>query len=77
MNLQQGINVERQQKLEFYKQLERAKSIASEMQETNVKLTKQLEFAEKQYDTISQAFFWKISKPIRVILDYCKSLIRK
>lgn len=34
------------------------------------------EYLQKQYDDISRNFFWRISKPIRVILSFCKSLFQ-
>ena len=76
MNLRQRVNIECQQKIELYKQLESVKKTASELQKENAKLTEQLDATEKQYNAISQAFFWKISKPIRIILDFCKSFMK-
>ena len=57
------------QRIELTQRLEE-----SEMQ--RIELTQQLEESCKQYQAISEAFFWKITKPMRAILDILKREIK-
>ena len=43
----------------------------------NAALERQLAEAQNAYNVISNAFFWKITKPARVIADWIKMLLRK
>lgn len=43
----------------------------------NAALERQLAEAQNAYNVISNAFFWKITKPARVISDWIKMLLRK
>lgn len=42
----------------------------------NLVLIENLEQKTKEYETISNAFFWKITKPARVIMDGLKKIIK-
>lgn len=57
------------QRIELTQRLEE-----SEMQ--RIELTQQLEESCKQYQAISEAFFWRITKPMRAILDILKREIK-
>ena len=66
---------EREQKLE--EQLAEKARIIQEQQAQIERLEAQNRYLSESLDTISNSFFWKITKPIRVVLDYTKLFFRK
>lgn len=51
--------------------------LTRQREEIRQELTQQLIQAQYDYNVISNAFFWKITKPARVITDALKSLLKK
>lgn len=64
----------REQKTAYERQLELQKHDFTQHCET---LRQQLAQAQDAYHVISNAFFWKITKPARVILDVLKALLKR
>jgi len=70
-----GENIEKQAQLEASEA--RQAELMGQLEESRAQQTelmRQLEESREQYRTISEAFFWRLTKPMRAVLDFFKRL---